>query len=160
MLHPDSYRSHPTYQLSNMASPDVVCQPCGSALGAPTKECSTAHKNTVPAEGMASRDAPTRITAFVTAANRAAVAPYFACATFVAHRDVTTVRARDVAPRKILVATPHRPPLRRFGGAKMWLKKDLPDGRQVQRIFIPKGFDWVKTISPMLSKAGEGPVMW
>ena len=42
----------------------------------------------------------------------------------------------------------------------MWLKKDLPDGRQVQRIFIPKGFDWVKTISPMLSKAGEGPVMW
>merc|ERR1711977_661625 len=47
-----------------------------------------------------------------------------------------------------------------FGGAKMWLKKDLPDGRQVQRIFIPKGFDWVKTISPMLSKAGEGPVMW
>ena len=48
----------------------------------------------------------------------------------------------------------------RFGGAKMWLKKDLPDGRQVQRIFIPKGFDWVKTISPMLSKAGEGPVMW
>ena len=32
------------YQLSNMASPDVVCQPCGSALGAPTKECSTAHK--------------------------------------------------------------------------------------------------------------------
>ena len=50
--------------------------------------------------------------------------------------------------------------LRRFGGAKMWLKKDLPDGRQVQRIFIPKGFDWVKTISPMLSKAGEGPVMW
>jgi len=30
----------------------------------------------------------------------------------------------------------------------------------VQRIFIPKGFDWVKTISPMLSKAGEGPVMW
>ena len=50
--------------------------------------------------------------------------------------------------------------MRRFGGAKMWLKKDLPDGRQVQRIFIPKGFDWVKTISPMLSKAGEGPVMW
>ena len=42
----------------------------------------------------------------------------------------------------------------------MWLKKDLPDGRQVQRIFIPKGFDWVKTISPMLSKAGEGPVRW
>ena len=41
----------------------------------------------------------------------------------------------------------------------MWLKKDLPDGRQVQRIFIPKGFDWVKTIS-RCSKAGEGPVMW
>ena len=54
----------------------------------------------------------------------------------------------------------HDCPLCRFGGAKMWLKKDLPDGRQVQRIFIPKGFDWVKTISPMLSKAGEGPVMW
>merc|ERR1712091_357897 len=51
-------------------------------------------------------------------------------------------------------------PTKEFGGAKMWLKKDLPDGRQVQRIFIPKGFDWVKTISPMLSKAGEGPVMW
>ena len=45
-LDPDSARI-PTYQLSqlsNMASPDVVCQPCGSALGAPTKECSTAHK--------------------------------------------------------------------------------------------------------------------
>ena len=42
----------------------------------------------------------------------------------------------------------------------MWLKKDLPDGRQVQRIFLPKGFDWVKNISPLLSKAGEGPVMW
>ena len=54
----------------------------------------------------------------------------------------------------------HDCPLCRFGGAKMWRKKDLPDGRQVQRIFIPKGFDWVKTISPMLSKAGEGPVMW
>ena len=54
----------------------------------------------------------------------------------------------------------HDRSLCRFGGAKMRLKKDLPDGRQVQRIFIPKGFDWVKTISPMLSKAGEGPVMW
>ena len=54
----------------------------------------------------------------------------------------------------------HDCPLCRFGGAKMWLKKDQPDCRQVQRIFIPQVFDWVKTISPMLSKAGEGPVMW
>ena len=87
----------------------------------------------------------------MTAANRTAVVPYFNRATTVApHRDITTGRGRGGRAN-----LPHR-----FGGAKMWLKKDLPDGRQVQRIFIPKGFDWVKTISPMLSKAGEGPVMW
>ena len=81
------------------------------------------------------------------------------------HRDITTVRGRELRYGRRAASRRHdelgheRFP-RRFGGAKMWLKKDLPDGRQVQRIFIPKGFDWVKTISPMLSKAGEGPVMW
>ena len=44
-----------------MAAPDVVCQPCGSALGAPTKECSTAHKTLfLPKNG--SRGAPTSVT--------------------------------------------------------------------------------------------------
>ena len=100
---------------------------------------------------MASRDAPTRIQN----AQRPPISPqeasYFNRATTVAsHRDIATACGRGGRAN-----LPHR-----FGGAKMWLKKDLPDGRQVQRIFIPKGFDWVKTISPMLSKAGEGPVMW
>ena len=93
-----------TITNQNMASPDVVCQPCGSALGAPTKECSTAHKHRScrrnGKSGRAHED-----TDYMTAANRALVGPLLHCATFVAHRAVTTVRARDVAPRKILVAT-------------------------------------------------------
>eukprot|EP00629_Pelagomonadales_sp_RCC1024_P019337 CAMPEP_0119259732 /NCGR_PEP_ID=MMETSP1329-20130426/432_1 /TAXON_ID=114041 /ORGANISM="Genus nov. species nov., Strain RCC1024" /LENGTH=137 /DNA_ID=CAMNT_0007259131 /DNA_START=72 /DNA_END=485 /DNA_ORIENTATION=- len=52
------------------------------------------------------------------------------------------------------------PPDKEFGGAKMWVKNDLPDGRQVQRLFIPKGFDWRKTISPLLTKPGGEPVQW
>ena len=161
-----------------MAAPDVVCQPCGSALGAPTKECSTAHKTLfLPKNG--SRGAPTSVTrgrngrrsphskhltstaqplsrriatsrpcagAAVEKFSRAVVAP---------HRAVTRRRGREISR----AVAPHRDgrelsarisDARRFGGAKMWLKKDLPDGRQVQRIFIPKGFDWVKTISAAL----------
>ena len=87
-----------------MAAPDVVCQPCGSALGAPTKECSTAHK-TVSCGRTGVGERPRVILRCVTTASRAAVGPLLHCATFVAHRAVTTVRARDVAPRKILVAT-------------------------------------------------------
>ena len=89
----------------------------------------------------------------------------FSSAVVAPHRDVTTVRGRELRYERRAASRRHdelgyeRFPCR-FGGAKMWLKKDLPDGRQVQRIFIPKGFDWVKTISPMLSKASEGPVMW
>ena len=58
----DPLRRHTaTITNQNMASPDVVCQPCGSALGAPTKECSTAHKTLfLPKNG--GRDAPTSVT--------------------------------------------------------------------------------------------------
>ena len=52
-LEPDSVPPTASLTQSNMASPDVVCQPCGSALGAPTKECSTAHKTLFLAEEMA-----------------------------------------------------------------------------------------------------------
>ena len=43
----------------------------------------------------------------VTAAHQPTGSILLHCGIFVAHRAVTTVRARDVAPRKILVATPH-----------------------------------------------------
>ena len=35
-----------------------------------------------------------------------------------------------------------------------------PTPRLAVTVGLHRGFDWVKTISPMLSKAGEGPVMW
>ena len=106
-----------------MASPDVVCQPCGSALGAPTKECSTAHKTLfLPRNG--SRGAPTSDTRGVMAAGRAVVSILlqprnhgrvasrhrdrprarrsrkFSRAVVAPHRAVTTVRcAGSAAPR-------------------------------------------------------------
>ena len=151
-----------------MASPDVVCQPCGSALGAPTKECSASVFNAhsqLSAEELGSRSTrecysrwqwpPKSSSKHLTST----VQP-------LSRRIATSRPAAGAAVEKFFkrrrraASGRHDCPLCRFGGAKMWLKKDLPDGRQVQRIFIPKGFDWVKTISPMLSKAGEGPVMW
>ena len=120
-----------TITNQNMASPDVVCQPCGSALGAPTKECSTAHKTPVPAEELAvgtrprgyrmrngrpsahrkhltSTEQPRSLRIATTRPAGTRQSRNFSSAVVAPHRAVTTVRARDVAPRKILVATtPH-----------------------------------------------------
>ena len=99
----------PTYQLSNMASPDVVCQPCGSALGAPTKECSTAHKTLfLPRNG--SRGAPTSDTRGRNGADRAAVSillqPRNRCrAASRQHDRRGTRRSRNFSHA---VGTPHR----------------------------------------------------
>jgi hypothetical protein len=43
------------------------------------------------------------------------------------------------------------------GEVKMWMKKGLLGGRQVQRIHICAGFDWCKTVGPKLAKDGVQP---
>merc|ERR1719473_2473609 len=45
-------------------------------------------------------------------------------------------------------------PTKEFDGAKMWITKG--EGKQMMRISIPAGFDWLKSAAPMLPKDPDG----
>jgi quercetin dioxygenase-like cupin family protein len=45
-------------------------------------------------------------------------------------------------------------PTKKLDGAKMWIKKEA--GRQMMRIDIAEGFDWRKSVAPMLPKDAKG----
>ena len=140
-------RLRKTHRSETMASPDVVCQPCGSALGAPTKECSASVCLTLipscPGEELAV-GAPTSDTRGRNG-RRSCSRKHLTSPAQPLSRCIATSRPsagaaveKNFTRCRRAASGRHDCPLCRFGGAKMWLKKDLPDGRQVQRIFIPK----------------------
>jgi len=66
--------------------------------------------------------------------------------------------AKAEAPPEAYVCQPCEPelgePTKAFGGAKMWITKG--EGKQMMRINIPSGFNWLEVAAPMLPKDADG----
>merc|ERR1719473_2123923 len=78
--------------------------------------------------------------------------------TWTAAVGVESLAGPKEEPPAAFVCQPCEPelgaPTKEFDGAKMWITKG--EGKQMMRISIPAGFDWVKSAAPMLPKDPDG----